>query len=158
MDSKTDSKQVISKDMLEFSLEGISFNEKRWTSHPSLVADPNKKDPKTKRPIGAIHQSVTIDFSGFSLRDIVKGAYDSYVIKYQNGYARKAEPTKYLVDGKGKPKPITIVAKDFFKGKVSADPVASQRKLVAKTKSIEELKAQEAIIQAEIERRLKESK
>ncbi len=141
----------ITEDMLDWKFDGVTFYRTAHTTHPSLAEldkDGNYiRDPRTKRPKGCVTQTVVIDFSGLTLGEVIKRAADSIVIKYQNGYARKADPKEFLLNKDGSVRgDIRILVSEFFKGRVSADPKAKVAKAVEKAQTEEELMAFQELI------------
>ena len=140
-------------------LDGITIDVTAWTSHPTLVKDPNKKDKETQHPVGAIKQTLTIDYSGMTFLQLLKKAAATDRIKYQNGYARKAEPEKYLLNGDGGPREtFTIVVNDFFKGRESMSDSERVAKAVDKIDSIDELRNTQERLAARIKEIEKQGK
>lgn len=98
-------------------LDGETFTRDVWISHPSLVDDIKKVDPETNRPVGAVKQVVTLDFSGVTKQQCLAKMGATYIIKYQNQFARK--DLKWLQNGKGKTiDNVTIKIVDMFAGRV----------------------------------------
>lgn len=126
----------ITNDMMDSLLEGIEMTKTCKTSHDSLD--------------GSIEQELTMDFSGLTLQDIVSRAFDAYRIKFQNGYARKASPEKYLTnkDGSAK-KTMFIKLVEFFRGRVEKDPIAAMKRNVEKL-GLEKLKEAQRIVAEQI--------
>lgn len=135
------SNNVISKDMLGFVINDIIVVKTARTKHDSVSLDINGKPAKDKdgKPCSAsVKQTLSIDYTGMTLEEILSKAADSDRIKYQNGYARKADPKKFLLNDDGTHRgSFALICKTFFKGHVKADPTATTIKTVQETDDLE---------------------
>lgn len=132
--------KTINADFIDAVLEGVTYTRDAKTKHDTLGDKP-------------IKQSVTVDFTGMTLKDICKRAADSYIIKYQNGYARKATPETYLIDAKTKSpiEKVVLEVKSFFKGRAEKDPVSASKREMSKIDDIEQLKSLQDDLKRQIE-------
>ena len=140
---------VITSEMLDWKCSSdVLCNMESWVNHPTLVADPKKKDPDTKHSIGAVKQILKFGFAGVTLRTLLDKAGATYRIVYQNGYARVGSDkdyknvNKYLLNKDGtERKTISIVIHDFFTGKEKMTDSERANKGIDKVTSLSELEA-----------------
>lgn len=146
--------RFITSDMLDWTLKDVKVELESWVSNHTLVKNMKDIDPVTKHPKGAVMQLVTLDYTGIPLRAVIRKAGATDRIKYQNGYARVADPKEFLLNEDGSViKKVTLIVAKFFKGRVTQSAFVKATKGVENLNNLDELR----ILREKIDEKIKEA-